>query len=796
MQDHDPAYFPGTEDDFTPSPAMAAPATGDSWDGYRYEDCTIEDAPTIDLAWYEDRFGTMAEAWDLFNERGRLVMKIVRFMDKTGGKNDRPFTVWANTGRRRWRCKAMEAPYPLYNLKDLIDRPNDPILLTEGQKAASRARTVMQGYVCVGWYGGVNSIEKNDFTPMRGRSVYFWPDADQAGREVIKKLKDLDLDLDLKIVHAPTGVKKGWDIADAIESGWTVADLEDLIMKTDEVKQFADDGDAFPFKVLGRRGDEVAFYSFKSHTIIYTKASSVTKGALMNLADRQVWGLYYRNDSGGIAWDAAVNDLLRRADTQTVFEPGRIRGAGAWYDKGEIIISTGEKLFINGREYALHEKNGAYVYEKTRPVPYQVSGGCSTDEAARLFELLQEISFKEPSSYLLLAGWLTLAPWCGVLKWRPHLWVTGPAGSGKSWVLDKVALPMAASPFGVKASGASTPAGLRQALGHNSLCLVADEFESDNQKMESYIEQNLKLLRECSSGRELGEGMNILHGSSDGEGMQWHIQTMAMVASIGAAIKHGADAERFTNITMKTLDHAPEKQRERLAFLEQKRTFLTPAWVTAYHARTASILAEVLACVEVFTEQVAALTGNRRQGDQLGTLLAGAWMISHDVRATAAEASAWAASLNLDTMKVEDEKRQTEVKLYDELMNAAVEITDGHSRNKQTIAYCVEWCLNEDRESALKRNVPLMGASREGVRKELERWGIKPMRRHDEFVAIAKAHPAIRRILKDTGWSQTYDEILTRLPGCDGKLHGPTEFAGIKKRYILVRWECLDDIPF
>ena len=43
----------------------------------------------------------------------------------------------------------------------------------------------------------------------------------------------------------------------------------------------------------------------------------------------------------------------------------------------------------------------------------------------------------KPGSHLLLAGWVALAPVCGALGWRPHAWITGKAGSGKTTIMKR-----------------------------------------------------------------------------------------------------------------------------------------------------------------------------------------------------------------------------------------------------------------------------------------------------------------------------------------------------------------------
>ena len=77
---------------------------------------------------------------------------------------------------------------------------------------------------------------------------------------------------------------------------------------------------------------------------------------------------------------------------------------------------------------------------------------------------------------MLLAGWVALAPTCGCLDWRPHIWLTGGAGTGKS-LIHRFISPLLHD-MGVPVSGNTTEAGLRQTLKSDALPVVFDEAES------------------------------------------------------------------------------------------------------------------------------------------------------------------------------------------------------------------------------------------------------------------------------------------------------------------------------
>lgn len=797
LEKHDSSYFPGDDDDFMPIKKDAV--KGDYWEGWYPVKSKIAEYPEVDTSFFIDKWGKPSERWDFWYKE-RLVFCVIRFLDGKA-KSDRPFTLWQKGGEYKWRAKAPQGEkYPLWNLNELEERVNDPVILCEGQKAASRGKACsgLSDYVFTGWYGGANNTKLSDWSPLRGRKVYFWPDADSPGRKAIKDLRELatEYDIQLEVLRIPTGVPKGWDLADAIEEGKNILDIiNPKDEKLNDSGHFLDDL-VLPFEIIGTSGDDIVFYPHGSNRICRYRASSLTKNALMTLADRSVWSTYYGKDDGGISWDAAINDILRRSEKCPVFDFTRVRGAGAWKDGDEVVVNTGEYLIVGGEKKDLHEKVGQFVYEKQAYVPYRADGRLELEQSKSLLDVLCMIDWKLKAAPYALAGWLALAPWGGVLRWRPHVWIVGPRGTGKSWILERIVYPVSIRDFGVKGGGTSTPAGVRQALANSSRCFMGDEMESDNIKQADSIEQILTLFRGSSSGQE--SGGSTLHGSQDGEGKLWVMQSMACFASIGAAMRHGADMDRFTVCELQPprAGHIDER-KSKFTKLEQMSRVFTDEYSRAFHSRIYSLMGELAKAVPVMSEQASKLLGTMRDGDQVGALMAGCWMITHDTAPTAGEALEFLTSIEVGRLKDDSETKSDEELCLDEIMSQRMEILTKSGRIKTSIGGAMELWFGQASglHEYYSNQDEYPGLSQDIIRRELEQLGLKPEYKQGvQYLYVSLSHPQLKKQLRDSGWANSYASLLSRLPNCTG-IKGPATFSGVKKRYLEIVLQN-DEIPF
>ena len=116
----------------------------------------------------------------------------------------------------------------------LAARPNDWVVINEGEKAADAATHLLPEYVTTTSSHGCKAPHKTDWTALSGRHVLIWPDADEAGRAYAEAVAVLALKAGAASVHilniAVFGqVTQGWDAADALADGWTVEQVREIV---------------------------------------------------------------------------------------------------------------------------------------------------------------------------------------------------------------------------------------------------------------------------------------------------------------------------------------------------------------------------------------------------------------------------------------------------------------------------------------------------------------------------------------------------------------------------------------
>jgi len=163
-----------------------------------------------------------AATWTYYTADGRLIGYVARVNNPDGTKTVLPVT-WDES--KGWINRAFSEPRPLYNLHSLAANPTKPVLIVEGEKTAEAAQHLVD-LVVTTWPGGGNAVAKVDLTPLKGRHVVLWPDADEPGRKAMRALADRLTDAaSVKGVKLPEGLPKGWDLADALP-----ADLDPVAM--------------------------------------------------------------------------------------------------------------------------------------------------------------------------------------------------------------------------------------------------------------------------------------------------------------------------------------------------------------------------------------------------------------------------------------------------------------------------------------------------------------------------------------------------------------------------------------
>ena len=119
------------------------------------------------------------KVWPCLNEAGNVEFVEARFDPScfANGKK-RPCAIWWN-GQR---LKTKNPPHKLFGRELLAQYPDKPVLIVEGPKCQEAAKALTD-FIPVAWNGGAQGQKKVDFSPLRGRRTYIWPDDDKAGEK-------------------------------------------------------------------------------------------------------------------------------------------------------------------------------------------------------------------------------------------------------------------------------------------------------------------------------------------------------------------------------------------------------------------------------------------------------------------------------------------------------------------------------------------------------------------------------------------------------------------------------------
>ena len=175
--------------------------------------------------------GRWSACWTYRDATGAVLGHVVR-IDGDDGKQVLPLTCWREAGALRWRWKGFADPRPLYGLDQLAKAPTAPVLVVEGEKTADATRERFPGFAVVTWPGGSKATGKVDWTPLAGREVIIFPDADAPGRkaadDVARHASAIGAD-SVAVVNVPTFLPEGWDLADNWTVGFGLADATTAI---------------------------------------------------------------------------------------------------------------------------------------------------------------------------------------------------------------------------------------------------------------------------------------------------------------------------------------------------------------------------------------------------------------------------------------------------------------------------------------------------------------------------------------------------------------------------------------
>ena len=174
------------------------------------------------------RLGAPAAVYEYRDAKGQLLGLVARFTKPdidSRGKHHKEFAPRVYTAKG-WRWQGFPTPRPLDGLQKLTETPAPaPVVLVEGEGKADSLQAVLGPSVPVlGLFGGSGGVGKMDFTPLAGRRVFFWPDADAPGAKAAlasRSLLEKAGAESVAVAVPPEDAPQGWDAADAVgPDGW------------------------------------------------------------------------------------------------------------------------------------------------------------------------------------------------------------------------------------------------------------------------------------------------------------------------------------------------------------------------------------------------------------------------------------------------------------------------------------------------------------------------------------------------------------------------------------------------
>jgi putative DNA primase/helicase len=444
-----------------------------------------------------------------------------------------------------------------------------------------------------------------------------------------------------------------------------------------------------PFLILGNLNRVYYYLSRQTGTLVALTSAQHTRNALMELAPLAWWEQEH-DKRGDALIQVAVDHLLQTA-ARIEFSPSHIRGRGAWLDEGRVVFHAGNTAIVDGATCDLLGIGSRYVYARSERLGVSVSDPLGNADANRLRELIGCFQFANPLDSLFLSGWLVTAMICGAMDWRPHVWLTGAAGSGKTTILSEVIEPLLGD-VALNIQGNTTEAGIRQALSHDARPVIFDEAEGDDERGRDRMAQVLALAR--ASSRESGALM--LKGSAGGQSMSFRIRSSFLFSSIAVSIDKRADQGRIS-----VLELIPEHLRTMDRFEEAKRlmseTVDRPEWCARWRARCISLAAVVAYNATVFKSAARSKLDEQRNADQVGALLAGAYALTSEERIDVEPAERWVDGQ--DWAFARGDRGDTDERtLLNRLLESwlQVETFDGPNRARITVAEAIRQVSDEN----------------------------------------------------------------------------------------------------
>jgi putative DNA primase/helicase len=713
-------------------------------------------------------------AWSYYNEKSDLLGIACELSAPNLAPNSpiikQPYLyLWGADadGNRRWEyVSKFPKPAPLFNLDLLSAHPDADVFVVSTERETDSITRLFPDVVAVTWQGREMDVARTDWRPLKDRKVWLWPANDLTARSTFDGVAKIvrKLAKECLVMTPPKDAPPWWSCMSLEKADGVRGCFAPLmeIPKPVVAPVPPPDPERFPFRCLGFDHGDYFYQPNGIGQVLRLAAAAHTKAQLLQLAPLIWWEASYPGPKG-CSWDAAADALIRAQEKVGVYDHTKCRGRGVWRDGERTILHLGNRIFADGKETPVRDFKSSYIYEMLPSLDSPCTNPLTSKEASQFQTICASATWTRLIDCKYLAGWCVISTICGGLTWRPSIWITGPGGSGKTWIIDKIVAPML-GPMRLYAQGMSSEASLRQMLRNDALPVIIEEAEQDNKTQEHHLQGVLTLMRQSSSET----GAKIYRGTTSGHAIEYCIRSTFCFGSIGVGARHYADQSRVTVLTLMKND-----DREAFARLKQLvGDVITPEYASRFRARAFMLLPVIQQNAAIFSDVVGGMLRSKRIGDQIGILIAGAYSLVSESVITPERAHEWVQKQDWAEERAQDDMRDERACL-DAILQIMVPVSDGQGRRDIQLIELVEHLTGS--------TSPLVSPS--VAEEHLKRWGVR-VDGEEGAVYISNGSTLIQKALKETAWHATYPRMLRRLKGAEPVAR--MRFTGFSTRSVRI----------
>ena len=239
-----------------------------------------------------DRFkdGTLT-FYRYYSSKGIPVGCVVRCDKDINGDKVKSFAQFSYDWiKKRWNASWSGDGKPLYNLQEIVSRPDVPVMVVEGEKTAEAAKLLFPEYVVTTSCMGSASPRSSNWSCLSGRDVIIARDNDLTGSRYARSLNDILTKQGVKSISGlsplrlgsytivdgkPTkrehGTPEKYDLADSLADGWTAELINEWKNHEDFSPFFEATKDVIALGEELKDGDKIIYLRGQRYKLNYEK---------------------------------------------------------------------------------------------------------------------------------------------------------------------------------------------------------------------------------------------------------------------------------------------------------------------------------------------------------------------------------------------------------------------------------------------------------------------------------------------------------------------------------------------